>query len=173
MRIYVLVLSFLATTLFAQPQPSERLGDLKHFAGDWRCTGKAFASAFGPEHPTTAKIRVTWVRGRYWLFADYAETKTAQNPNPAAGHVHWGYDERTKKFTGYAVNNFGGHSTIESDGWHGDTIVWTGTTSVGEMTFKTRDTFIRPSARVVVHSTEAEIQGRWVTLDEETCRKTS
>src|ERR1051325_10286817 len=122
--ISVLVATLLAATVLAQPKPSPRLGDLKAFAGEWTCKGTTFTSSFGPAHPTAATIHVSWVLGSYWLRAMYAETKTPKNPIPAAGHVYWGYDEQTKKLTGYAVNNFGGHVKVESDGWKGDTIVW-------------------------------------------------
>ena len=172
-RTYVLLFALVATTALAQPKPSPRLGDLTAFAGNWRCTGTTFASPWGPEHPTTANIRVEWVLGRFWLNAEYAEKKTARNPNPASGHVHWGYDEQTKKLTGYAVNNFGGHEMVESDGWTEDTIVWTGKMSAGGMTVATRDTFVRKGARAVQHKTEAELQGRWMKLNEETCKKSS
>jgi hypothetical protein len=166
-----ITLVLFAATAFAQPAPSPRLGDLQSFAGTWTCTGKAFQSPWGPEHPTTATIRVIWDPGRYWLHAAYAEQKTARNPHPASGHVFWGYDEASKKFIGYAVNNFGGHETIESDGWKGETIVWTGTMQGAGASIPTRDTFTRKSAREVTHLTEAELGGKWMPLDGETCRK--
>ena len=171
--VYVLIATLVAATTLAQPQPSSRLGDLKAFAGNWRCTGTAFQTNWGPEHPTTAKIKVTWVLGRHWLNVQYEEVKTKQNPNPASGHVHWGYDEGTKKLTGYGVNNFGGHVFVESDGWQGNTIVWSGTMSAGGASFQTRDTFVLNNPREVRHTTEAEMGGHWMKFDEETCRKTS
>lgn len=166
-----LILTFVATAALAQA-PSPRLADLKEFSGNWTCKGIAFASPWGPEHPTTAKIQVQWILGGYWLNAQYAETKTPQNPKPAAGRVHWGWDEQKKTFTGYAVNNFGGHVTIDSSGWQGDTIVWNGMMSIGGTTFATRDTFIRTKAGQIRHMTEAQQNNQWNKLNEETCRKT-
>jgi len=172
-KLFVLIAILLATAALAQPKPSTHLGDLSSFVGDWTCHGKTLASQFGPEHPTTASIHVSWVLGSFWLQAQYAEKKTPQNPHPASGHVYWGYDEMTKKLTGFGVNNFGGHVKIESDGWHGDTIIWTGTMSAGGATFGTRDTFIRKSSREVSHTTQAQMGANWTTIDEETCKKTS
>ena len=171
--ISVLIATLLASTVIAQSKPSPRLGDLKAFAGTWSCKGTAFKTQWGPEHPTAATIKVWWVLGSFWLKAEYTEKKTPQNPHPAAGHVYWGYDERTKSLMGYAVDNFGGHVVIESDGWHGDTIVWNGTMSVAGMSFPTRDTFIRKSAKEVSHTTQAQMNNQWMTLNEETCRKTA
>ena len=171
-RIYVVILTVLATTAFAQqPKPSPRLGDLRAFTGTWRCDGIAFASPWGIEHPTKATIRVSWVLNGFWLYAEYAEQKTAQNPNPAAGRVYWGHDDQKKKLSGYAMNNFGGSVVIESDGWKGNTIVWNGTMSLGGMDIPTRDTFIQKNAREVAHTTEAQMNGQWVQLSSETCRK--
>lgn len=172
LRICLVTLTLLATTTLAQqPKPSPRLAGLNAFTGTWRCTGTAFASPWGPEHPTAAKIRVAWVLGGFWLEADYAEQKTAKNPNAAAGRVYWGHDDQKKKLSGFAVNNHGGSVSIESDGWSGDTIVWNGTMSLAGMTIPTRDTFVRKSAREIAHKTEAEMNGQWVQLTGETCRK--
>lgn len=172
-RTYFLAIALLAATALAQPTPSPHLGDLRLFAGTWQCKGTTFATPWGPEHPTVATIHVQWVLGRYWLHVEYAEKKTARNPHPAAGHVYWGYDEGEKKHVGYFVNNFGGHERIESEGWNADTIVWTGRMSAGGSPIATRDTFVRKSATEVAHKTEAEMNGNWMTLDAETCKKTS
>ena len=172
LRIYLMTLTLIATTAMAQqPKPSPRTGDLNAFTGTWRCDGTAFASPWGPEHRTKATIRVAWVLNGFWLHAKYAEQKTAQNPYPAAGDVYWGYDEQKKKLSGCALNNFGGFVAIESDGRTGDTNVWNGTMSLGGLNIKTRDTFVRKSAREVTHKTEAEKDGTWIPLSAETCRR--
>lgn len=165
------VLALIVFTAAAMAQPSPRLRDLNSFAGTWTCNGKAFATPWGPEHPTTATIHVVWDLGAYWLHADYAEKKTASNPHPAAGHVYWGWDELEKKFAGHFVNNFGGHEVIASDGWHGDTIIWTGQMNTPQGPMATRDTFVRKSGREITHTTEAQMKGAWSELDAETCKK--
>jgi len=170
-RVYVVIFTILAASAFAQTAPSSRLGDLKPFAGSWRCTGKAFKTQWGPEHPTIATIHVTWVLNSFWLHANYAEQKTKSNPHPAAGHVYWGYDEKLKKLAGYAVNNFGGRVAVESDGWNGDTIVWSGEMSAGGTSFPTRDTFVRRNKSTIEHKSEAQVGGNWIELDTESCRK--
>src|SRR5690349_14633041 len=106
---FFLLATLLAATVVAQPKPASRLADLNAFVGNWTCKGTAFQTQYGPQHPTVATIRVTWVLGSHWARAEYAEKKTPQNPNPAAGHVYWGWDERMNSLMGYAVNNFGGH----------------------------------------------------------------
>lgn len=156
-----------AATAFAQSSPPPDLQNLKSFAGTWRCTGTAFKTQWGPEHPTVATIHVTWILDSYWMQATYAEEKTAKNPHPAAGHAYWGYDPQSKRFVGHAVNNFGGHEAIESDGMKGDTLVWSG--NMGGVA--TRDTFVLKSAKVVTHTTELEIGGQWLAADAETCAK--
>ncbi|HSY51700.1 MAG TPA: DUF1579 family protein [Thermoanaerobaculia bacterium] len=169
---YLFVLAALVVaSAFAQPKPSPRLADLQSFAGTWRCNGKAFASAWGPEHATRATIHVVWALRGFWLAIDYTEYKTLHNPHPAQGTVLWGYDEGTQKLTGYAVDNGGGHSMVESTGWDGATIVWSGPMHVAGMTIPSRNTFVRKSPREIKHTTEAEIEGKWQTFDEETCRK--
>jgi hypothetical protein len=170
-RCLFVLAALVVVPTFSQPKPSPRLADLKPFAGTWRCSGKAFASAWGPEHATRATIHVVWKLRGYWLAIDYEEVKSAGNPHPAEGYVYWGYDEGTQKLTGHAVDNGGGHSTIESTGWEGDTIVWSGPMHVAGMTIASRNTFVKKSASEIRHMTEAEIEGKWQKFDEETCRK--
>lgn len=124
-----------------------------------------------PEHATRAWIHVISTLGGFWIDSDYSEDRTSQNPHPNAGKVHWGFDEGAQKFTGYAIDNNGGINSLESDGFQGDTIVWRGTARTAAGTFATRDTFARKSSTGILHTGEAFLNGVWVKLDEETCRK--
>jgi len=171
-RFSLVVVMLFAATAVAQPAPpSKRLADLTHFQGTWTCTGKAFASPWMPEHSKVATIHVDWVLGGYFLNAVWVERKTASNPRPAAGHVYWGYDEQTKKFAGWAADNFGANGPIASAGWDGDTIVWTGSFTVNGVTINTRDKFVRKSAKQIDHTTEADMGGTWTLFNQETCLK--
>lgn len=168
----LVAVSALATIpALAQPAPSPHLEDLEIFEGFWNCNGMAFSSPFGPERPIRATINVEWTLDDFWLNSEYTERRTGKNPKPAAGHVHWGYDELTRKFTGYGVNNFGGYIKVDSDGWIGDTIIWSGTMNIGGTAFPTRDIFFRRSTREIQHRTEAQLDGQFVALNEETCRR--
>ena len=171
-RISFVALMLLAVTVAAQPTPpSKRLADLHDFQGTWTCTGKALASPWMPEHSKIATIHVNWVLGDYFLNAVWVEKKTASNPHPAAGHVYWGYDEQAKKFVGWAADNFGANGPIESTGWAGDAIVWTGSFTVNGHAINTRDKFVRKGPKQIDHATEADLGGTWTLFNQETCLK--
>lgn len=101
---------------------------------------------------------------------DYAESKSAANPMPFHVAGYFGYDAEQKKLVLGGVDNTGGYSTESSDGWDGDTIVFTGPWHMGGMTMNSRDTF-RKTAKGLAHTGEVEQNGQWVKSVEETCVK--
>jgi len=172
MKLSVLLAACVAATAFAQPAPSPKLDQLEPFLGLWRCSGTAFTTPLSKEHKTRAWIHVTSELSGFWVDSEFSEDRTSENPHPNAGKVHWGFDETTQKFTGSAVDNNGGLNTpLESDGMQGDTIVWRGTAHTAAGAFATRDTFTRKSSTEIAHTGEAFLNGVWIKLDEESCRK--
>src|SRR5262249_9405581 len=123
MKIRVIVLTlFAATSALAQDQ----MKSLKGFVGTWKCTGIAFASDMGPEHPTTATVTMKSALGSKWLETRYTENKTAKNPMPFAVVTYWGWDDGQKKLVSMGVDNMGGHGMQTSSGMNGDTLVFEG-----------------------------------------------
>jgi hypothetical protein len=169
--IAVIALAICVAASAAEPSPSPKVAELQPFVGTWHCSGTAFAYPFEPEHPTKAMIVVQPVLGGFWLDINFTEELTAQNPEPNAGKVHWGWDEGLQHYTGYSLDDKGGINSIESDGWQGNTIVWRGTERIAGQSFATRDTFIRERAGGYLHIGEAMIGGVWQKIDQENCRK--
>ena len=91
-----LVACFLVTPAFAQEgshttsasrsaaarKPAPEMNRLKPLIGSWACSGEAFASPFGPAHPTTGTQTFTPALGGFWVVVRNAEDKTPQNPAP-------------------------------------------------------------------------------------------
>ena len=170
-RLVCLAVFLVATAALAQKPPAE-LKQLDSFAGSWSCKGTVFAGDWGPEHPTVFKIVTKWSLGGQWLFTDYVESKTAKNPHPMLGMALWGYDTDLKKFVGGWVDNSGMYQTQQSDGWNGDTIIFTGPMHGGGMSGMTgRDTFMKKSAHQIDHVYEAENKGTWKTVEKDSCHK--
>src|SRR5207302_10606296 len=86
----------IATTAFAQTG-TDQLKTLSGFVGNWKCTGKSFASEMGPEHATTATVTGKWTLNARWLEIRYTEDKNSKNPKPMAVAVDWGWEEGNKK----------------------------------------------------------------------------
>ncbi len=168
-RTLAVVLSLITVAAFGQSNP--KLKELQPFVGTFQCTGTGFASPMGPEHPTKATVRGTWIVGGAWLQIHYTEVKTAKNPHPFDVLESWGYDEQPKAFVSGSVDNTGGYSTSQSQGWDGDTFVFTGPMHGGGMTSNSRDTFTRVGKNEIDHEGEMEVNGTWNKTDKEVCKR--
>jgi len=161
----------IATTAFAQTG-TDQLKTLSGFVGNWKCTGKSFASEMGPEHATTATVTGKWTLNARWWEIRYTEDKNSKNPKPMAVAAYWGWDEGKKKLVAGVVDNMGGYATQESSGWNGDELVFEGPSHMGSMTMNGRDTFTRKGDNELTHAFFApDNAGGWKKLDEETCKK--
>jgi hypothetical protein len=174
----VCLLGFLAATAALAQNPPKRPAELKQldpFIGKWACKGTVFASDWGPEHAFTAAINTQWTLGGYWTKTDYREAKTKSNPMPMDGAAFWGYDTGIKKFVGGWVDNTSMYQTQQSDGWNGDSIVFTGPMHGAGLPDGTigRDTFTKKGSKQIDHTYEIQMQGNWKTFEKDTCKKTS
>jgi hypothetical protein len=153
------------------PGPNARIKELKPLEGRWSCQGTAFAFMGMPEHKTTATFEATWALNDYWLQASFREARTATNSAPVEVRYFWGWDDQTKKFASIGVDNGGAHFVHTSPGWDGDKITFDGELRIGGKTMKFHDVFTKMSGSKLMHKGEAEIDGKWTKLDEETCTK--
>jgi hypothetical protein len=168
-RILAVVVCLVTVAAFGQSNPKAK--ELQTFVGKWQCTGMTFASPMGPEHPTAGNVTGEWVLDGSWVEIRYTETKTAKNPHPYAVRLFLGYDAEPKAFVSGAVDNMGGYSTQQSSGWQADKMTLTGMQHGGGATMKTRDIFTRVGKNEVRHESEMESKGKWVKLDQETCKR--
>jgi hypothetical protein len=156
----------------APPKPAPEMSQLAYFHGTWACTGKAFKTPMGPEHPTEATVHASPQLGGFWYVLHYDEKKTAANPMPYHAGIFWGFDEALKTFVLRCQDSFGGYCAETGKGWEGDKFVLEGPAG-GMGPFKaSRDIFTKKSATEVVHAGEAQgPDGTWMKMDEETCKK--
>jgi hypothetical protein len=89
----------------ASAQSADKLKDLQPLVGTWKCSGMAFASPMGPEHPTRARATAKWSLNNKWVEVHYTETKTSKNPHPYDVVAYWGYDDETKKLVADSFDN--------------------------------------------------------------------
>ena len=169
-RIMVaVVLCLITVAAFGQSNP--KLKELDAFAGTWQCTGTAFASPMGPEHPTSATVHGAWILGGAWMQIQYTEAKSPKNAHPYDVRMLMGYDAEPKALVSGSVDNMGGYATAQSPGWVKDTMTFSGPTHAGGATTNSRDIFTRVSKNEMRHEAEMEMKGKWVKLDQETCKK--
>jgi len=168
-RMLAIVVCLVTVAAFGQSNP--KLKELQTFVGTWQCTGIAFASPMGPEHATKATVNGAWILNGSWVEVRYTETKTAKNPHPYAVRLLMSYDEEPKAFVSGAVDNMTGYSTAQSPGWMDDKMTFSGVQHGGGATMNVHDIFTRVGKNEVRHETEMEMNGKWVKLDQESCKR--
>jgi len=166
-RILAVALCLVTAAAFGQVNP--KVKDLQPFIGTFQCTGTAFASEYGPEHPTTATVTGSWALGGAWVQIHYVEKKTAKNPHPYEVIALWGYD--AKMFVAGSFDNMGGYGSSQSPGWQGDKLIFTGPMHGGGMSSNARDTFTKVGTNEIDHEGAMEVKGKWVKLDSEKCKR--
>jgi hypothetical protein len=171
MLAVVVCLTVCLITVAAFGQSNPKLKELQPFIGTFQCTGTAFASPMGPEHPTKATVNGRWVLGGAWLEIHYTETKTAKNPHPYDVIALWGYDEQPKAFVAGSVDNMGGYGTSQAPGWESDKLTFTGPLHGGGMSSNARDIFTKVGKNEIDHEGEMEVNGVWTKLDKEVCKR--
>ena len=175
----VIVLILIATTAMATQHDEKKMMasseatmlQLDPMVGKWQCTGMAYATPWGPEHPTAGEVTQGWILDGKWVNFTYAEKKTAQNPTPFTVTGYVGYDPELKTFVIGSVDSAGGYSTGASSGWVGDAMTFEGPWHIGGMTAKSRDTFTKKGTSELSHLGELEQNGAWMKLVQERCTR--
>jgi len=168
-RMFAVVVCLATVAAFGQSNP--KLKELQPFVGTWQCTGMTFASPMGPEHATKATVTGAWILNGSWVEIRYTEVKTAKNPHPYAVRMLLSYDEQPKAFVSGAVDNMTGYSTEQSPGWEGDKMTFSGAQHGGGATMNAHDIFTKVGKNEIRHESEMEMDGKWVKLDQESCKR--
>jgi hypothetical protein len=151
------------------PKPAPEMSQLAHFEGTWSCSGKMNDSPMGPGGAMTSTAEIRRDLGGFWQSGTIKGSMPKQPP--FEGRFHTTYDPAGKRYLMLWVDNMGGWSQTTSPGWKGDTLVYEGESHMGPLSMKSRDTFTRSGAAAMKHVWEAELQGKWMTLGEESCKK--
>lgn len=149
--------------------PNAALAQLKPLAGSWTCTGRTFGP--GPEHATSGALTFAWQLDGFWLEARSEEQKATANPVPVSSISYLGYDDLQQSLAATSVDNLGGTAAQTTAGWQGDKLVLEGPARRYSVQFQARDTFVRHGEAQLVHTLEADVNGSWVNLHEDTCQR--
>ena len=155
----------------ATPKPAAQMAQLAAFTGTYSCFGRQADSVFGSAHPIdTLQQGVADLSG-FWVVVRYTELLTGDNTDPSTGTYTYGYDTAAKQFFASWNDSFGGWGTQTSAGWDGNKLVLTGDYNSNGQKIPARDTFEQANATTLVHTSELQAMGQWVTLQSETCTK--
>ncbi len=151
------------------PKPASEMSQIAYFEGNWSCQGKMLETPFGPAGEMKGTVTVKKDLGGF--FQSGVVKGTMPNMPPFEGRFHVTFDPGAKQFVMLWVDSMGGWAQSSASGWKGDTLVYEGDSHMGPQTFKSRDTFTRAGASAMKHAWEANVNGKWIAIGEETCNK--
>lgn len=154
-----------------RPSPPQELEQLQFFEGDWACEGQEPETPWSKAHETKTTVKVKSDLDGFWYSGKVEQDKTGDNPHPMEGKFHWSYDRAQKRFEGGWIDNSGGWAMQSSPGWQGDSITWTGEATLQGHKSAMRDVITKKGSHEFRHTYEAQIDGQWKPVGEETCRR--
>jgi hypothetical protein len=156
-------------TAMEAPKPPAEVAQLKFFDGSWACSGTSSPSPFGPGGKTTGTVRSHTDLGGFWQ-SGVVKSSGGGMP-PMEGMFHMTYDPAMKQYVMLWVDSSGARGQENSSGWEGDKIVFSGDMNMGTQKMTMRDTFSKAAAGELKHSYEAQVDGKWTPMGDETCKK--
>jgi hypothetical protein len=151
------------------PKPAAEMAQLKVFDGSWTCDGTMNPSPFGPGGSMKSTVKSQTDLGGFWQSGTVKSTM--EGMPPMEGMFHMTYDPAARQYVMLWVDNTGAWAHTTSTGWTGDKIVFAGDTVMGGKKIASRDTFTKGSDGTLKHSAEAQLDGKWTAMGDETCRK--
>jgi hypothetical protein len=139
--------------------------------GSWSCIGAQPLSVFGDEHEIQALAVGSLDLDGRWLVMRVTELRTGDNEQPGTWIYHIGYDTVGKQYVANWIDSFGGWGVQTSPSVQNNRLVLTGTYSVDGQKISARDTFELANITTMVHVSEMQAGGTWVTIVSETCHK--
>jgi len=153
------------------PKPSRELEQLDFFRGKWVCSGKQFASPFGPEHTFTGSSEDTLAADGFWHVWRYREERSNVHFGTKV-HGMWGWNASDKQFVRVSGDSAGQWETGTASGFEGSTLRWSGKSSGPLGTFDFRSTFTKQSDQKWSHYLEIRVKdGDFTRFQEVTCKK--
>ncbi|HEX6289853.1 MAG TPA: hypothetical protein VFZ66_11710 [Herpetosiphonaceae bacterium] len=125
-------------TELAAAQLNEGQDRRQLFVGYWDCVGTKSTKGIG-EEPYHAHMHNLWTLQNVWLLIQFQEYQPTAG-KPFAEDQYWGFSDNPVKHTRPMMTTGNGFGVVTSSGWEGDTSQWTGTYSVGEITFDLTET---------------------------------
>jgi uncharacterized protein DUF1579 len=154
----------------AHPKPPAEMANLKFFDGSWSCAGEGVMEPGGPTMKMDSSVQSTTGLGGFWQTGTVKGSPMGGMP-PFEGMFHMTWDPAAKQYLMLWVDNMGGRSESRSPGWSGDTLVFTGDGQMGDQKMGMRDTFTRKADGSMSHVGDMQVNGKWVKMMDETCRK--
>jgi len=151
------------------PEPAAEMAGLDYFEGSWRCEGEAKPGPFGPGGKTTGTAEIRDTLGGFW------QAGVIKSSMPEMGVMeglfHTTYDPVAGEYVMLWVDNAGAWAESRSSGWKGDTMVYEGEMVMAGQKMMGRDSFSKGADGSLRHAAEVQLEGDWVLIFDEVCKK--
>lgn len=152
------------------PKPNAMLeAAFKDAPGSWTCKG-TWSDPSGKTMTVTTKAKFTKALGGHQYTAEFSAPKNDAMPAMKT-FSEWHYDPITKGLVSTMVSDNGDASRATSTGMNGQTIIWNAEGTMMGQPAKMRMTQVTKSPKEVAMTYEAEANGNWVKVGEESCKK--
>lgn len=140
--------------------------------GVWDCQGTAAGSHLGAGHAIRSTFELTTGVGGMWIVLRCLEARTPENPDAIEVINHWGLDRTTGRFVRTFHASTGAWGTGHSDGFAGDTLVWSGEIHQSDgRTLPYRQTITRTGPDALREEFAVLEDGSWRVRGELACRR--
>jgi hypothetical protein len=153
----------------APPQPAPEMSNLKFFDGSWTCEGTMPPGPMGPGGKMTTSVKSYTDLGGFWQSGTVKSTITGTPP--MEGMFHMTYDPGARQYVMLWVDNMGAWAKSTAAGWEGDKIAFSGEVAMGGKMMMTRETFLKDADGSFRRDAEAQMDGKWAPMGNETCKK--
>jgi hypothetical protein len=140
----------------------------KDMIGVWKCEGKM--NMGGKEMKDTGKMTFTSELDGHFIGGRYDSPKSKDNPMGFKGKSMMGYDRGTKMFVSTGYDNMGGMMSMQSKGFEGDKLEWTGKGKMMGAEMDSKETITKKGPREVTISGTMSGGGQTMSWDS-TCKK--
>jgi hypothetical protein len=154
----------------APPKPAPELDQLKWLEGNWRCDGKAPASAMGPEHTYKSTMKVKRELDNFWYVTDYEQKKSKENPIAVKARGFLGYDPVAKKFESIGVDSVGGIVQLTGT-LEGDKLSSMGEGTLGGQKIGFKEVITKTGDKSLTWHGEMKMGKDWVVIGDDSCKR--
>jgi hypothetical protein len=129
-----------ARTQRARPRVTEDQDRRQMLIGEWNCVGTKWSNETG-ELPYYGHLRNEWALDKAWLVIHFKENQVPQT-QAFSEDQYWGISADPFKQTRVLMTNGTGLAILTASEWQTDTVMWTGTYTVGITTFELTEKMI-------------------------------
>jgi hypothetical protein len=153
------------------PLAAPQMSELVYLVGTFECQGEVLDSPLSTRHPLRRSMLGKLDLDGHWLFMRHDDLSTREHPQPIRGNWQITFDRSDQRFASIWTDNFGRCFAQSSPGWEGNSLAFTGSTTMSGQLGNVRDVFVRRGADEMSFLVDYQIEGVWGRVIELVCKR--